>query len=115
HRERLTGEQEAEQIIEDYLALERGDCPHRPMALVLTKADLLPPKPEGISEELWLSDLIGDAFGMTLHALRQHAPSNSLFAVSSLGKHDREMRQTALHPWNLERPLTWLVESLQAP
>src|SRR4051794_28002001 len=52
-KDRLGGEQEAEQIIEDYLALEHGDCPHRPMALVLTKADLLPPKPEGISEELW--------------------------------------------------------------
>ena len=114
HRERITGEQEAEQVIEDYLALERGDCPHRPMALVLTKADLLPAKPAGVSEELWLTDLIGDTFGMTLHALRQHAPTNSLFAVSSLGARNREMRQTELHPWNLERPLPWLVDSLQA-
>jgi GTPase SAR1 family protein len=113
-KDQINGEQEAEQIIEDYLGLERGDCPHRPMALVLTKADLLPPKPPGISEELWLSDIIGDAFGMTLHALRQHAPSNALFAVSSLGRNNRELRQNELHPWNLERPLSWLTESLQA-
>src|SRR5215472_5847419 len=39
----LRGQQEVEQVVEDYLALEAAGGPHRPMALVLTKADLLPP------------------------------------------------------------------------
>src|SRR6516165_3811650 len=38
---RLGAEQEVEQLVEDYLAAEDPQVPHRPMALVLTKADLL--------------------------------------------------------------------------
>src|SRR5262249_10288403 len=52
--DRLHGEQEAEQVVEDYLKLDRSDCPHRPMALVLTKCELLPPPPEGVTEDVWL-------------------------------------------------------------
>jgi len=38
---RWQAEQEVEQVVEDYLATERAGEPHRPMALVVTKADLL--------------------------------------------------------------------------
>jgi hypothetical protein len=41
--DRLRREQEVEQVVEDYLAVEAVAALHRPMALVLTKADLLPP------------------------------------------------------------------------
>src|SRR5204862_8088616 len=80
--DRLHGEQEAEQVIEDYLALDRSDCPHRPMALVLTKSDLLP-RSDGVIEEVQMTRLADESFGMTLHALKRHAPDNTLFAVSS--------------------------------
>ncbi len=43
---RWRSEQEVEQVVEDYLARERAGEPHRPMALVVTKSDLLPHKPE---------------------------------------------------------------------
>src|SRR5262249_16588012 len=38
----LQAQQEVEQIVEDYLIAESPGAPPRPMALVLTKADLLP-------------------------------------------------------------------------
>jgi hypothetical protein len=107
--DRLHGEQEAEQVVEDYLALENAGPP-RPMALVLTKSDLLPSRPEGISEELWLTDLARESFPMTLHALRQHAPGNTILGVSSLGRRDRSGPP---QPENLEQPLLWLVEVLK--
>src|SRR5437764_3824509 len=37
----LQAQQEVEQIVEDYLSAEDPQVPHRPMALTLTKADLL--------------------------------------------------------------------------
>src|SRR5262245_18550364 len=38
---RLTAEQEVEQLVEDYLGKHDAETPLRPMALVLTKSDLL--------------------------------------------------------------------------
>lgn len=107
---RLRGEQEAEQIIEDYLAVDRADCPHRPMALVLTKADLLPPNLE-VCDPARLELLVRDYFGMTMHALTHHAPSSAVFAVSSLGP---RAEATTFRPQRLDQPLRWLVEALQA-
>jgi GTPase SAR1 family protein len=126
--ERLRGEQEAEQMIEDYLKLD-SEGPPRPMALVLTKADLLPPHHPEAGDD-WVEDLARDHFGMTLHALKEHAPRNAVFAVSSLGRRESadalvladEKERPApstpaplppLHPQNLDRPLRWLVEALQ--
>src|SRR5215831_19221213 len=102
--DRLRREQEVEQIVEDYLAAEAVAALHRPMALVLTKSDLLPPDTVDI-----------DAFaarnlGMTRHALQAHAPRRGCFAVSSLGPR----WPTALEPRGLDAPLTWLAQALQA-
>ena len=65
-----------------------------------------------------------DSFGMTLHALKRHAPDNAVFALSSLGRPAaplapggrgaRSEGAATLHPQNLERPLLWLVEALRA-
>jgi GTPase SAR1 family protein len=130
--ERLNGQQEAEQIIEDYLALEPQGTPHRPMALVLTKADLLTPAADRPEDE-WLAEVAHRYFGMTLHALQEHSPGTALFAVSALGprpvatsrprvsERDGVGSDTtgadstgALEPNGLDQPLVWLVEALQA-
>src|SRR5262245_57713138 len=75
---RLQRQQEIEQIIEDYLAAEPLRGLHRPMALVLTKADRLRPESGDVDA------LARDHFGMTRHALESHCPQNALFAVSCL-------------------------------
>lgn len=106
----LRGQQEVEQVVEDYLALEPPGNVYRPMALVLTKADLLPVA-DAISADEHLTGLFQRHFSMALHALRQHSPSTALLAVSSLGP---RTAQGLLQPLHLERPLLWLVESLQA-
>ncbi len=117
--ERLRRQQEIEQLIETYLAAEPHRTMERPMALLLTKADLLGPEPGGL-------DPLADAhFGMTRHALRSHCPHNGLIAVSSLGPGVRNqesgvrnqesgVRSQELAPINLAEPLTWLAASLQA-
>src|SRR5262249_16582758 len=114
----LRGQQEVEQVVEDYLALGPRDARPRPMALVLTKSDLLPPRPEGVGEEEWLNVLVTAHLGMTLHALRQHSPDNALFAVSSLGPRPEAVEPddppAPLLPRDLDRPLLWLAEALQA-
>jgi hypothetical protein len=100
---RWRAEQEVEQVVEDYLAGERAGEPHRPMALVLTKADLLPePRhPEA------LGIIVEQQLGMTRHALNMHCPWHDVFAVSSLGSGGQ------LQPAGMEGPLSWLVRSLR--
>jgi GTPase SAR1 family protein len=70
----LRRQQEVEQLVEDYLATEPNRGLHRPMALVLTKADLLDPEsvvrgPESGADLKWLERL-----GMTRHAASRSAP-----------------------------------------
>jgi hypothetical protein len=102
--DRLRREQEVEQIVEDYLAAEAVAALHRPMALVLTKADLLPPDAVDV-------DAFADRkLGMTRHALQAHAPRRGCFAVSSLGPR----WPASLEPRGLDAPLTWLAQALQA-
>jgi hypothetical protein len=101
---RLRREQEAEQIVEDYLATDVAPGLHRPMGLLVTKADLL--GTEGADVET----LSANRFGMTRHALHAHAPQHGTFAVSSLG-----MRWPgAVEPRGLDAPLAWLASALQA-
>jgi hypothetical protein len=98
--QRLRRQQEVEQIVEDYLATEPLRGLHRPMALVLTKADILEPGSK-------TSDRWPDHFGMTLHALQSHCPVNAMLAVSCL--------QDASHsPTGLTELLSWLSSSLQS-
>jgi hypothetical protein len=112
---RLGAEQEVEQLVEDYLAAEDPQVPHRPMALVLTKADLLgepdthitpQPDPHAVQK------LADERFGMTRHALRCHCPWHGVFAVSSLG---RPMGETAFEPrpTGLDGPLAWLAQAMR--
>jgi len=102
--ERLRREQEVEQIVEDYLATEAVAALHRPMALVLTKADLMPP------DSTDLDAFAARRLSMTRHAIQSHAPRHGSFAVSSLGPR----WPAALEPHGLEAPLTWLAGALQA-
>jgi GTPase SAR1 family protein len=102
----LRRQQEVEQLVEDYLATEPARELHRPMALVLTKADLLE-QGSGRNPE-WLERL-----GMTRHALQSHCPHNGSFAVSALGAPPVD-GAPVLSPVNLAEPLTWLANALQA-
>lgn len=101
--ERLTAQQEVEQLVEDYLAARPTEEPHRPMALVITKADQ-----RGQPES-------GEPFDMVLHALDTHCPSPARFAVSSLGAPLMTQADTIhLSPNGLAGPLLWLVDALRA-
>lgn len=100
---RLHRQQEIDQLVEDYLAGAPRRVLDRPMAIVLTKSDLV----ETAGEDL--DDLARTHFGMTRHALHSHCPANGLFAVSSLGKPG-----VVLQPTNLAEPLAWLATALQA-
>src|SRR5262245_1371803 len=111
----LRGQQEVEQVVEDYLALEKPGGVSRPMALVLTKSDLLSPDPTQ-PEADWLRGLLERHFAMTVHALKEHSPHHGLFAVSSLGPRPAEGSTTppTFQPRNLDQPLRWLVDALRA-
>ncbi len=101
--ERLRRQQEAEQLVEDYLSA--GPHPdHRPTALVLTKSDLLGPE-SADPEALAVRD-----YGMTWHALRTHCPRPGLLAVSSLGG----PAPGELRPRGLGELLTGLAVALRA-
>jgi hypothetical protein len=102
----LRRQQEVEQLVEDYLATEPSGGMHRPMALVLTKADLLAPAER--DDSAWLERL-----GMTRHALQSHCPHNGSFAVSALGS-PRVDGSSPTSPINLAEPLAWLANALQA-
>src|SRR5262249_45208478 len=91
----LPAEQEVEQVVDDYLAREPNAAGHRPMALVLTKSDLLPANndPASGGSHAPGDEYRGDhsprspetPFTLTNHALASHCPSRGAFAVSSLG------------------------------
>jgi hypothetical protein len=100
----LRRQQEVEQMVEDYLAVEPERTLHRPMALVLTKSDLLP---LGVNP----ADVASEQFGMTRHALQTHCPLNGQFAVSSLVHQGEKL---VPQPAGLAEPLVWLATALQA-
>jgi hypothetical protein len=102
---RLRRQQEIENLLEDYLKCEPRPNLERPIALLLTKADVLGSVPTNLDE------LADRHFGMTRHALQTHCPRNGLFAVSSLATLSAEA-----DAWigALAEPLTWLSATLQA-
>src|SRR5271157_2262072 len=81
-----------------------------------TKADQgseLEPRPSLAGP--FVERLVDQKYGMTWHALRQHAPDGAIFAVSSFGPGSTGNRPPAtLHPMGLEGPLGWLAEQLEA-
>jgi hypothetical protein len=101
---RLRRQQEVERLIEDYLAAEPQRTMSRPVALILTKADLL---------RLDSSAGWAQAFDLVRHALQTHCPRSGLFAVSSLGPQGGG-ESAMLCPSGLAEPLGWLVEGLEA-
>ncbi len=109
--ERLRRQQEVEQLLEDYLAVEPQRIMDRPVALLLTKADQLGPAQEAAYNGEWL-----DQFDMIGHALQTHCRHSGLFAVSSLclGAGGTTTPSWQLETRNLAAPLTWLVTTLQA-
>jgi len=76
---RLHRQQEVEQLIEDYLKSEPQRTMDRPVALVLTKADLLNGQSSVISGQ-W-----SESFDMTRHALRMHCPRSEVCARQQPG------------------------------
>jgi hypothetical protein len=107
----LRRQQEVEQIVEDYLAADPLPGLHRPMGLLLTKADRL--DPATLACEQW-----AEPFTMTRHALHSHCPLNGAFAVSCLKEvkppDPASAHRVAIEPLNLGDPLTWLASALEA-
>jgi len=129
--ERRRRQQEVENLLERYIERSEDLSVDRPVALLLTKfdrvlsglsgpaynhdeamtsADILPSLSGPFVEQI-----VDERYGMTRHALRQHAPDGAIFAVSSYGPGSTSNRPPAiLHPMGLEGPLGWLAEQLEA-
>ena len=91
----------------------------RPIALLLTKFDRVLAKHAAVAEDPtgWgVERLVEEQYGMTRHALAQHAPGGAIFAVSSYGPGATDGRPPAGTPLSLglEGPLEWLAEQLEA-
>ncbi|MFO0927554.1 MAG: hypothetical protein U0736_11015 [Gemmataceae bacterium] len=106
---RWTAEQEVEQLAEDYLAVERPGEPHRPMALVVTRADLL----GDAGDVATLRALLDPVLTMTRHTLRTHCPWQGVFAVSSLAVSPDGTTVTP-QPVGFDEPLHWLARAIRA-
>jgi hypothetical protein len=106
----LRRQQEVEQAVEDYLATDPVRSLHRPMALVMTKADRL--EADALADGQW-----AEPFCMTRHALESHHHDRGLFVTSCLAPNEPKEARVAsfrLHPIGLAEPLCWLAAALQA-
>jgi GTPase SAR1 family protein len=133
--ERRRRQQEVENLLERYIDRSTDGTAGRPVALLLTKFDRVLERAQSHARseavvgagEGHASDRADDPaawdverfverhYGMTRHALAQHAPRGAIFAVSSYGRGARDGRPPAeLHPLGLESPLGWLAEQLEA-
>lgn len=126
--DRRRRQQEVENLLERYIDRSDDSTAGRPIALLLTKFDRVLAQQsstaEGEGEGPDLADdpsgwgvekLVEAQYGMTRHALAQHAPGGAIFAVSSYGHESRDGRPPAdLHPLGLQGPLLWLAEQLEA-
>ncbi len=106
-------QQEVEDLIERYIEVADDGTAGRPVALLVTKYDRViergGPPPEEVER------LVESRYGMTRHALAQHAPRSAVFAVSAYGPQaDAAGRPPAeLEPMGLEGPLAWLAGQLE--
>ncbi|MFI5455672.1 MAG: hypothetical protein ACHRXM_09500 [Isosphaerales bacterium] len=122
--ERRRRQQEVENLLERYIERSEDLSMGRPVALLLTKFDrvLASTEAEGGGSAIeaglpaeFVERLVDDRYGMTRHALAEHAPDGAIFAVSSFGPGASGNRPPAeLRPWGLEGPLGWVAEQLQA-
>lgn len=127
--ERRRRQQEVENLLERYIERSEDLSTDRPVALLLTKFDRVlsahnvPDDHDGEDGRSaapalsgpFVERLVDERYGMTRHALRQHAPDGAIFAVSSYGPGSTGPRPPEiLHPMGLEGPLGWLAEQLEA-
>src|SRR4051812_11463818 len=112
--DRQRRQQEVEHLLERYIERSDDATTDRPVALLVTKYDLVlargGPPPEAVGR------LVEAQYGMTRNALAWHAPRSAIFAVSSYGRDaGGDGRPPAeLHPLGLEGPLGWLAAQLEA-
>jgi len=122
--ERRRRQQEIENLLERYIERSEDLSMGRPVALLLTKFDRAVATIEtpdggsaieaGLPPE-FVDRLVDDRYGMTRHALAEHAPEGAIFAVSSFGPGASGNRPPAeLRPWGLEGPLGWVADQLEA-
>ena len=120
--DRRKRQQEVENLFERYLDRSNDGTTGRPVALLLTKFDrvLAQAQAHALTEDdddpaSWgVEQLVAAQYGMTRHALAQHAPRGAIFAVSAYGRGASDGRPpAALHPLGLEGPLVWLAEQLE--
>ncbi len=122
--ERRRRQQEVENLLERYIDRSEDLSMGRPVALLLTKFDRVLASSEvrgesagvdaGLSAE-FVERLVDERYGMTRHALAEHAPEGAIFAVSSFGPCASGNRPPLeLRPMGLEGPLSWVAQQLEA-
>jgi GTPase SAR1 family protein len=124
HSERRRRQQEVENLLERYIERSEDMRMGRPIALVLTKFDQVAAGADGaeLGAEIdseppagFVERLVNERYGMTRHALAQHAPDGAIFAVSSFGPGGVGNRPpSVLRPQGLEAPLGWVAQQLEA-
>ena len=122
--ERRRRQQEVENLLERYIDRSEDLKMGRPVALLLTKFDRVlannasrgeGPGVEAGFSSAFVEQVVDERYGMTRHALAEHAPDGAIFAVSSFGPTASDNRPpTELHPLGLEGPLGWVAEQLEA-
>jgi hypothetical protein len=122
--ERRRRQQEIENLLERYIEQSDDLRVGRPVALLLTKFDRAaatietPDGRSAIEDGLpaeFVERLVDERYGMTRHALAEHAPDGAIFAVSSFGPGAIDHRPPKeLRPWGLEGPLGWVADQLEA-
>jgi len=114
--ERRRRQQEVENLLERYIEKSEDISTDRPVALLLTKFDrvLAREKAGSVADEAFVEDLVDRQYGMTRHALRQHAPDGVIFAVSAFGPgSDGNRPPSEIRPMGLEGPLGWVADQLE--
>lgn len=120
--DRRRRQQEVEGLLERYIDRSDDATTDRPIALILTKYDRILAGGQVLGDPGRADDpaswgverLVESLYGMTRHALAEHAPHGAIFAVSSYGQGGEGGRPPAeLHPLGLDRPLVWLAEQLE--
>ncbi|MFO0950244.1 MAG: hypothetical protein U0835_03655 [Isosphaeraceae bacterium] len=126
--ERRRRQQEVENLLERYIEHSTDGTAGRPVALLLTKFDRVLARSRAVvaagdagaaeaaeDPASWdVERFVERHYGMTRHALAQHAPRGGIFAVSSYGRGARDGRPPAeLNPLGLEGPLLWMAEQLE--
>jgi hypothetical protein len=121
--DRRQRQQEVENLLERYI--ERSDdlTTGRPIALLLTRFDRvlahvdlqeIGAEGSGSVPAAFVERLVDERYGMTRHALAEHASDAAIFAVSSFGPGASGNRPPVeLRPMGLEGPLSWLAERLE--